>query len=337
MGTRMRVAATLAAALLLSIRPEGEAAACSVCQAGDPTFSSHGASAQQRGDFAAYLEVRGWRKTSGLLGHGAEEHEHEEEMEEHGHEESGREVNQGQEIGMYLSWTPIERLTLTAMAPWRFHSIVEQPDGEPETRSTLSGPGDVSLLGSVVLWRDREVLPGSWVEGRLFLKLPTGQRREKVDGVRDPHLQLGTGSWDFGAGLAATHRLGWGALYASALYRENTEGTLDYEYGDVVLLNAGLELPLGHALQAPRLAAFTPGLELNFRYAGSDEQDGERYRDSGGGILYAAPSLRIALPWGGEGRPPSLRLAVQLPLGQTWLHHQQREGVVWSAGLLLPF
>jgi hypothetical protein len=169
------------------------------------------------------------------------------------------------------------------------------------------------------------------------VKAPTGRDDVEVDGVRDPHLQTGTGSWDFGAGLAVTRRLARASLYASASYRENTEGALDYEYGDAILANAGLEVPLGHALGSTRLARFTPGFELNFRYAEYDRVDGERFEDSGGAILYATPSLRVALPELRAEVPPSLRFAVQLPLAQTWLHNQQREKEVWSVGLLVPF
>src|SRR4030095_16579877 len=92
-----------------------------------------------------------------------------------------------------------------------------------------------------------------------------------------------------------------------------------------------------HPFGAPALEWLTAGIELNFRYAEYDRQDGERFRDSGGSILYATPSLRVRLPWGFGPRPASLRGAVQIPLSQTWLHNQQREEEVWSVGLLVPF
>jgi hypothetical protein len=318
--------------------------------AGDPQFSTHGASSQQVGDFSLYLETRGLRKSSGLLPHGegdeahagaGEDDDHGHEPHEHGEEEGagheeGREHFRGQRVDLFASWTPLDRFTLTVDVPFAANRILEE-EGAARSRSTLSGLGDVSLGSSFVLWRDREVLPSTWIEGRLWLKAPTGRDESEVDGVRDPHLQPGTGSWDFGAGLAAVHRLSWGSLYASAFYRENTMGSLDYEYGDVILANAALEVPLGHALGSSALDWLTAGLELNFRYAGYDEQDGERFDDSGGAILYAAPSFRIRLPWGARERPMSLRAAVQIPLAQTWLHNRQREKEVWSVGLLIPF
>jgi hypothetical protein len=344
-----------ACAALLAFLVPGLAAqtarACSVCLAGDPVFTTHGASAQEQGAFSIYLEARGFRKSSGALPHEdgeADAHEQEEsgDAHEHAHEHGeegaapedheGRETSRGQRYDLFASWTPLDRVTLTLDVPFAANRIVEE-EGDERSRSTLAGFGDVSLGGSLVLWRNRDVLPSTWVEGRLWLKAPTGRDETEVDGRRDPHLQPGTGSWDFGAGLAAVHRVSWGALYASAFYRENTPGSLDYSYGDVILANAALEVPLGHALGEAALDRLTAGIELNFRYAEYDRQDGERYRDSGGAILYATPSLRARLPWAVGGRPVSLRAAVQLPLAQSWLHNRQREKEVWSVGLLVPF
>ncbi|MDH3687774.1 MAG: transporter, partial [Myxococcales bacterium] len=251
-------------------------------------------------------------------------------------ETEGDEDFRGMQLELFASWTPLDRLTLTLGVPFVWNRIVEDFAGE-KTRATLSGFGDMSLASSLVLWRNRDVLPTTWVEGRIWLKAPTGRDESKVEGVRDPHLQPGTGSWDFGVGLAAVHRFDWGSLYGSVFYRENTEGSLDYEYGDVALANLALEVPIGHAFGWPALTWLTGGLELNFRYAGYDEEFGQRVRDSGGAILYATPSVRIRLPWGFRDSRASLRAAVQIPLTQHWLHNTQDEGEVWSVGILLPF
>jgi hypothetical protein len=155
--------------------------------------------------------------------------------------------------------------------------------------------------------------------------------------VKDPHLQLGTGSVDFGFGLAAVHRLEWASLYTSVFYRVNTEGSLDYEYGDVFLANAALEVPLGHLSGISALDRFTPGFELNYRDADRDEFRGMTYRDSGGPILYLTPSLRIRLPWPIEGKAPSIRGAVQIPATDHWLHGFQEEDPIWFVGLHYGF
>jgi hypothetical protein len=332
--------ALLCAAFVLAISSAAArtAQACSVCLAGDPIFSTQGSSGQEVGDIAAYLEWRGWRKSSAALPHGEEEeHEEGEEMgsggQADGHHDPGIEESRSRRLDLYLSWTPIDRATLTLDLPWVWNSIVEHEPDAPSMHTSLSGFGDASATASVVAWRSRPVLPSTWVEARAFLKAPTGRDEQRVAGEQDPHLQTGTGSWDFGAGAAAVHRLEWGSLYASAFYRVNTEGALRYEYGDVVLANAALELPLGHALGRAWLSRFVPGLELNFRWAARDEQDGERYDSSGGSILYLTPSLRVRLPAFGESQRAWLRAAVQIPATNAWLYGEQNEDPVWSIGL----
>ncbi len=304
------------------------ASACSVCLAGDPIYSSHGTTAQSAGDVSLFLEGKAWSKTSGVLPgeHAGEEGEP---------EPPGVERNRSERLDLYLSWTPLDRITLTLDLPWAFNEITEIEGGHRDT-SRLSGFGDLIAQVTGVLWRNRNVLPSTWVEGRAFAKFPTGESDRSVHGIRDPHLQVGTGSYDFGFGTALVHRLDWAALYTSAAYRVNREGDLDYEYGDAFLANAAAAVPLGHALGVAWLDAFTPGIELNFRWADYDEFRGARYRDSGGSILYVTPSLRIELPWWGS-RAPALRGAVQIPTTSAWLHHFQKEGPVWMLGLNYAF
>jgi hypothetical protein len=320
----------LAAALaLVAAEP---ASACSVCLAGDPVFDANGASVGEVGQWNLFIQGSGWKKTSGALPH----EEPADGEEESGH--SASEKNRSRRLDLFLGWTPVDRVTLTVNVPFAFNHITEI-EGEDRQDYSLSGIGDVSLLGSVVLWRDRDVLPGTWLEGRAFVKAPTGNSNERVDGVQDPHLQPGTGSWDFGGGLAAAHQLPLAQLYASASYRVNTRGSLDYEYGDTALANAALLVPLQPATGVPWLAPFSVGAELNFRWAQRDEYRGDDYEDSGGSILYANPSLRISLPALaiGERIPPSLRFSVQIPFTNRWLHGSQEERPLWRTGLVVPF
>ena len=296
------------------------ASACSVCLAGDPQFSSLGASGGGEGDFSLYLEAKGFTKRSDGLEEGETE-------ETHGHR-----------LDLFANWTPFDRVSFTLDFPFVWNRIIASEAGEPgHARTSLSGVGDVSLATSVVLWRDRSVLPSRWVEGRVWVKAPTGANEDKVDGERDPHLQPGTGSWDFGAGLAGVQRFEWGSLYGSVFRRWNMEGALDYRYGNVWLATLAVEAPVGHLFSQPELDFLTPGVSLDFKYAGHDEQDGERYDASGGAILFATPGVRIRLPFGVREQPASLRLAIQLPLTQDWLHTYQREKPVWSVGVLVPF
>ena len=248
------------------------------------------------------------------------------------HGNSTEERNDSQRLDLYVAWSPIDRVTLTLGVPWAFNEV-EEKDVEEKTNYSLSGLGDVSLGASGVVWRNRDVLPSTWLELRGWLKAPTGRSSKQVDGVLDPHVQPGTGSWDGGAGTALVHRFDWGSLYASTFYRINSEGGLDYQYGDVVLATVAVEAPLGHLLGQPLLDRVTPGFGLDFRWAQRDESDGETVADTGGSVLYASPSLRVALPAFRATQRAWLRGGVQIPLTSDWLYGEQDEGIVWSVGI----
>ncbi|RIK90405.1 MAG: hypothetical protein DCC71_25540, partial [Proteobacteria bacterium] len=248
---------------------------------------------------------------------------------EHG---STRERNDSRRLDLYVAWTPLDRLTLTLDLPWAMNAIEEGESGD-RTHYSLSGFGDVALAVNGVVWRNRPVLPSTWLELRAWGKAPTGRDERRTDGVLDSHVQAGTGSWDWGVGAAAVHRFAWGSLYGSVFHRRNAEGGLDYEYGDVVLATAALEVPLGHALGVRALQRVTPGMGFDFRWAGRDRAGGDGVADTGGSVLYASPSLRIALPAFGETHRAWLRTGVQVPLTDAWLYDEQDEGVVWSVGV----
>lgn len=337
-------AACLAAVLAIAVlTPWRAALACSVCLAGDPLYNIYGASVQQPGSFSAYFQARGWTKRSGHppSPHGEEhEEEHGEEHEgEHGEEHAENEIeeNESQRLDLYLSWAPLDRITLTLDLPWAFNNITEV-EGDEQTPLSLDGLGDIVLAGSFVAWRNREILPQTWVAVNVFGKFPSGKSKAAAQGGKvEKHLQPGTGSWDFGGGLSGAHHFSWGSLYASTSYRVNTKGSLDYEYGDVVLANAVIDFPLGHATGIKALGAFFPSLAVNFRWAAKDLSQGEAFQDSGGPILYLTPGLRIRLPWFEGRRAPSLQGEVQIPVTSGWLNGFQEEGSVWFAGLYFPF
>lgn len=300
--------------------PSPPARACSTCLAADPFLDAGDIAIRPEGEISVSMQGRGWSKKTGLLpGQGV-----------------GTKENDSHRLDLFLTWTPIDRLTLSLDLPWAFNEITDTRPTEKNT-SRIGGFGDVSLAVSGLLWRNRERVPSTWVEARALVKAPTGDSTRKVDGVKDPHLQIGTGSWDFGFGLAAVHRFDKAWLYTSGFYRLNTEGSLDYEYGDFFLVNTALHIPLGDALEQEVFTPYTIGLELNFRYADNDEFNGMRFADSGGSILYLTPSLRSRLPWSEEGKGPWLRASVQIPATSSWLDGNQREDPIWSVGLQASF
>ncbi len=317
---RFRLIALLASVSLLL---PTSSRACSVCQCGDPLFTPEGASSQPAGAFSVYLESLFSTKSSGVLPEGDEPPD-----------PGDREKSFDRDLTLYASWTPVAKVTLTASVPFRWITVTEEPaDGGSHSHNNR-GFGDAALYVTTVLWRDLERNPTTWLELRGMVKAPTGQSSKTIAGEQDPHLQVGTGSWDFGLGLAAGHHFDDYALYASTFYRVNTEGSLDYQYGDVFLANV---VATSQALPFVDGLWLRPGAELNFRYAGHDTSDDNVYDSSGGSIVYLTPFLEVPLGATVDERVPWLRLAVRMPLGDGGLFGHQHESFVYTAGIGFPF
>ena len=302
-----------------------EVRACSICQCGDALYSPEGAGAQPAGSFSFYLENRHQWKSSGTLPHDDEESN-----------PGDREKSYDRDLTFWASWTPVSRLTLSASVPYRWITVDEEPAEEPSSRQRNRGWGDAALYGTAVFWRDLEHSPTAWVEARAMLKTPTGSSEKSIGGEQDPHLQVGTGSWDWGLGLAGGKRFERGNLYASAFYRVNRQGSLDYRYGSAALANLIYSTPTTTIAPLGGLLV-RPGAELNFRYAGKDDAHGASYDSSGGSIFYLTPFVEIPITRTPEERAPWLRLALRMPLGDGALHGDQHEGFVFLAGAGIPF
>jgi hypothetical protein len=315
------LAACVAAGLVLF--PFSPSRACSVCQCGDPLFSSTGSSRQEGGSFSFYLEGLVSTKSSGVLP--------DDPGEPPGPGE--RERSFDRELTAFASWTPIPRLTLSTSLPFKWITITSHDDSGSEDHGN-HGFGDAALYANVVLWQDLESMPMTWIDARLMLKTPTGQSEKTIAGDQDPHIQVGTGSWDFGFGLGAGHHFERFALYGSASYRMNNMGSLHYQYGNVFLANL---IATSESFPTFGGVLVRPGAEINLRYAEKDQFHGANYDHSGGTVIYVTPVLEIPLTRNPEERAPWLRIAFRMPLGDQWLYGHQHEGFVYTAGIGFQF
>jgi hypothetical protein len=137
------------------------------------------------------------------------------------------------------------------------------------------------------------------IRSSLFLvggvKTAWGENDARRDGERlDEHVQPGTGSTDWFAGISGFYQLDRrSAIFASTQYRETGRNDFGYRYGSALLLNVRLRA------QARR-ARWDAVIEMNYRDAGYDEVDGsgDPRREYGRlhGLRHAADPLRC-----GEG------------------------------------
>jgi hypothetical protein len=316
-----------ACAASLSLWVPSPSRACSVCQCGDPLYNQQGGVGSPETErFNFYLEASSFTKSSGALNDDPTEKP----------DPGDRDHSLDRSLTLYASYTPTPRVTLTASVPLRFITIeTKQADGETD-RSSNRGFGDLSLYLTTRLWSDLDHHPTTWLELRGMVKTPTGQSDKTIDGDQDPHLQVGTGSWDFGFGLSGGHHFDRFAVYASAFYRINTLGSLHYQYGDVFLANV---IATSEAFPIESLGGvwLRSGLELNYRYAGHDQFAGDFYRSSGGSIVNVTPFVEIPFALRADVPAPWLHVGVRMPLTSGGLFGAQHEGLTYLVGFGVPF
>jgi hypothetical protein len=302
-----RVVATVALGLGLS---QG-ALACSICRCGDPTFNALGKEGIALPGLKIALDWDALEKSQG----GADT----EFSEVHEHRTT-----------LLAAWSPSDRLGFFLRVPFATRDLVETVDGETE-RSHASGLADPEASAQWRLWSSR--FDGDvGIRSSLFvvagMKTDWGDNNARQGGERlDQHVQPGTGSTDWFAGLSGFYQVDrHSAVFASAQYRATGRNDFGYRYGNSTLLNFAYEHKLGGRWDAV--------VEANYRDAGFDEIDGSGARDAdtGGSIWYATPRLLFD-----AGHGWVLRASAQVPLSQSGLHGVQREKTVWNAGVTRLF
>jgi len=282
----------------------GAANACSVCIAHAFGAALHaiGAQVMPQGKIVVGVSFVGFDKSNGADGGGTEH-------------ERFRQISLDAQYGLN------EQTMLTASIPYVFKSI--KADGED--RQNASGLGDITL-GATYQFKPKEsdfaILA---VDGSV--KLPTGQdnARDSNGVLKEQHVQLGTGSTDFGIGITATRDLGMSRMGFLGLHqRFNGSNSRGYRYGNTFFYNVGYSAPLND------LASYV--VEWNGRISNKDRTEtGEMDPESGGHLGYLSLSLRYRL-----GTDYGLILGYQLPVFEH-LNGSQHEGGLISFSISRMF
>ncbi len=164
-------------------------------------------------------------------------------------------------------------------------------------------------LGDAVLLLKYVLLPGTVFSQRTITigigpKIPLGDFNRKSNGIYLPYdMQPGTGAWD---GMI------WGHYYqgfrpfpvhfvATTVYRVTGESNRGYEFGNELVMNAGIGYQNQNLLDGSLL--------LRFRQVGPDKFDGNHIANTGGRWLYLNPGMNINVSPG-----VALRFSGQIPL-----------------------
>ncbi|HEY7958133.1 MAG TPA: hypothetical protein VII38_22685 [Polyangia bacterium] len=180
------------------------------------------------------------------------------------------------------SWSPVDRLTLSALLPWVTSWVA--PVGQP--RETVNGLGDLELAARVVVFRERHFAPHHLLWLMAGLKFPTGPRAYDAAGYPFPDDdQPGTGSFDpfFGITYAwfSTDIL---SLYSSATYRLTTTGPRGYRRGSSLGVSSGLQV------QPWTWGALVLGADVTWTAPDTLSSGGDS-PSTGGTVVYLAPGL----------------------------------------------
>jgi len=282
------------------------ALACSICRCGDPTFNALGKEGVAQSGLRLALDWDQVSKTQGA----------DEEL------ESMRE----RRTTLLAAYGFTDRFGMFARLPYSDRELTESGES-----THAAGWSDPEFYAQARLWSSS--FEGSvGIRASLYavagVKTAWGENDLARGGERlDEHVQPGTGSLDWFAGLSGSYQIDpRSALFVSAQYRETGRNDAGYRYGNVTLVNAAYEHKLGGRVDAV--------LEANYRHAGRDEMDatGVVDGDTGGAIVYLTPRLLFD-----AGSGWVLRASAQIPLSQSGLNGEQHEKTVFNLGVTRLF
>jgi hypothetical protein len=300
-----------ACAIALAVVNATPVLACSICRCGDPTFNALGKEGVSQNGLRLALD---WDQTDKTQGDPAADFD---ELHE-------------QRVTALVAYGFSDRFGVFARLPYSRRELTETADGEGE-QSHASGLADPEIYAQARLWSsafEGDVGTRSSVFAVFGVKTPWGENNASQNGERlDEHVQPGTGSTDWFAGLSGSYQVNpQSAVFASVQYRLTGRNDAGYQYGRVALVNLAYEHKLG--------ARWDGVIEANYRHAGFDETDanGARDPDTGGSIVYVTPRLLFS-----AGKGWVVRAAAQIPLGQSGLNGFQHEKTVLNLGVTRVF
>jgi hypothetical protein len=223
--------------------------------------------------------------------------------------EAGQQMNSSI-TQLMIGYNVHERLGIQLNLPVIHRSFKRAEDLEIH-RGTVSGIGEMSLLGRACLYRnDDKNLTVAWN----FLggvKLPTGESdrlQEEVDEVTAPPLSpggvesgihghdlaLGSGSVDYIVGTSLFARYKRAFVSASVQYAIRTKGDFDYRYANDLIWSGGPGVYL--VLESE----WTLSMQMNVsgEYKPRDTFQGDKAEDTGMKAVYLGPELSVS--WQGK-------------------------------------
>ena len=298
-------AVLVASAMGLAVSPP--AWSCSICRCGDPTFNALGKEGIAQTGLRVALDWEQVSKTQGLR------------------DEDFSSVDEDR-VTLLAAWGISDRWSVIARVPFSDRQLTEIEDGETE-HASASGLSDPEIYGQVRLWSsafEGEVGNRSSLYLVAGVKTAWGENDASSAGERlDEHVQPGTGSTDWFAGLSGSYQVDpHSALFASIQFRDTGRNDAGYQYGEIFLLNLAYERKLS--------SRWDSAIEANYRNADRDRIDftDTLDPDTGGSVVYLTPRILFD-----AGSGWVWRASAQLPVSESGLHGVQDEKPVLNIGV----
>lgn len=159
---------------------------------------------------------------------------------------------------------------------------------------TASGLGDLTLLGNYIFFSRGDTDNFTKTAVQFGIKAPTGATDKMIEDDRvESHLQPGSGSVDFLFGVNAVQSFERFSLFGSLLYKLNTEGDFNYQFGNTLNYDLVGRFRVLPAESIGPQQSFYISLGLNGEHIGDDEEDGMKVPDQGGDIIYLSPGIQF--------------------------------------------
>lgn len=202
----------------------------------------------------------------------------------------------------YGLWNDFE---LDLKLPYIQKTFLRVEDGVVGKGDSSKGIGDMTLSGKYCFYHGYTDL--SWITG---VKFPTGDTGRM--GFDDKKLEIeelpGSGSFDYILGLAAGKEIDRLSLEGGILYTLKTQGSMDYEFGDVLELGFSSFYALRPIGQFPN---YWLGAEIKSRFIKKDKDKGSKVVSSGGEVLFLSPGLQMDI-----NKQLSAFISVPVPVSQ---------------------
>ncbi len=200
--------------------------------------------------------------------------------------------------------------TVFGILPYRDIDLDLEMAGQKIHRNNR-GLGDASVFMRYTAYQDNK--PGQTFRIAPFagVKAPTGKDNTRDNlGTLPPPAQLGTGSWDYFAGVVTTWQTLRYQVDAQVSYRINNEAN-DFEAGDIARLDSSLQYRLWRTAAKGGIPDYLFGvLEANLIHQEKNRVNGNSNPNTNGTRLFLGPGIQyVTKRWIAE-------TAIQVPVMQ---------------------